>query len=98
MLLPLNLIFLFLQAVHLISVTMKDILFKKKLDGFRVGAGLSLSILLSLGRNDEINNNILTSISSMIETGYNYYMRERRGSKDYYTDDGYMYMIIIVLF
>ncbi len=54
---------------------MKDILFKKNLDGFRVGAGLSLSILLSLGRNDEINNNILTSISSMIETGYNYYMR-----------------------
>lgn len=40
--------------------------FKKDLDGFRVGSGLSLSILLSLGRNDEINNNILTSISSMI--------------------------------
>ncbi|WP_198294914.1 hypothetical protein [Brachyspira pilosicoli] len=63
--------------------------FKKDLDGFRVGSGLSLSILLSLGRNDEINNNILTSISSMIETGYNYYKRERRGNKDYYTDDGY---------
>ncbi|ADG72154.1 hypothetical protein [Brachyspira murdochii] len=67
----------------------KGYLFKKSLDGFRLGSGFSLSILLSLGRNDEINNNILTSISSMIETGYNYYMRERMGSKDYYTDDGY---------
>ena len=63
--------------------------FFDNLDGFRLGSGLSLSILLSLGRNDEINNNILTSISSMIETGYNYYMRERRGNKDYYTDQAY---------
>ncbi len=63
--------------------------FKKNLDGFRFGTGISVNVLLSLGRNDEINNNILTSISSMIETGYNYYKRERRGNKDYYTDDGY---------
>lgn len=63
--------------------------FFDNLDGFRLGSGLSLSLLLSLGRNDEINNNILTSISSMIETGYNYYMRERRGNKDYNTDQAY---------
>lgn len=63
--------------------------FLNDLDGFRIDSGLSLSILLSLGRNDKINNNILTSISSMIETGYNYYMRERRRYKDYYTDQDY---------
>ena len=33
--------------------------FFDNLDGFRLGSGLSLSVLLSLGRNDEINNNIL---------------------------------------
>ncbi|WP_295154176.1 outer membrane beta-barrel protein [uncultured Brachyspira sp.] len=68
--------------------------FFKELDGFRLGSGFSFSVLLSLGRNDRIDNNILTSISSMIETGYNYYERERLSDEYYYYQYDYHSIIL----
>ena len=55
-------------------------------DGFRFNSGFILNVHLALGRNDEIQNRILTSVSSMFETGYNFYNRRRSG-RSIFDDD-----------
>ena len=70
----------------------------KQDSGFRVSDyKISLNILLSAGYNHKINNNILTSISILAETGYNFsgYMRPEDG--DFGEEGGTLYFHSLVL-
>ena len=54
--------------------------------------------MLSIGRNDTILNNTLTSISSLFETGYNFYIRARTSAdtSDEQYNNYYLYNSIIL--
>ena len=70
----------------------------KQYNGFRVSnIKINLNTLLSVGYNHKINNNILTSISILAETGYNFsgYMRPKDG--DFGEEGGTVYFHSLVL-
>ena len=70
----------------------------KQYNGFRVSnIKINLNTLLSVGYNHKINNNILTSISILAETGYNFsgYMRPKDG--DFGEEGGTLYFHSLVL-
>ena len=70
----------------------------KQYNGFRVSnIKINLNTLLSIGYNHKINNNILTSISILAETGYNFsgYMRPEDG--DFGIEGGTVYFHSLVL-
>ena len=66
--------------------------------GDRIDSGFTASALLSIGRNDTILNNTLTSISSIFETGYNFYLRTRTAAdiSDAQYNNSYAYNSIIL--
>lgn len=68
------------------------------LQGNRIDSGFTANALLSIGRNDTILNNTLTSISSLFETGYNFYIRARTAAdtSDEQYNNYYMYNSIIL--
>ena len=70
----------------------------QNLSGFRVDSFKNtVNILLLAGYNHKINNNILTSISILAETGYNFsgYMRPKDG--DFGEEGGTLYFHSLVL-
>ena len=71
------------------------------LNGKREDLGYTANVLLSIGRNDKILNETLTSISSMFETGYNFYSRTRNAdilNENYNNSYAYNSIILGALF
>lgn len=67
------------------------------LNGDKIDSGFTANALLSIGRNDTILNNTLTSISSLFKTGYNFYIRTRTADiSDEQYNNSYMYNSIIL--
>lgn len=68
------------------------------IDKKEVNFGNTFNTIISLGANTSISNDVLTSISSMFETGYNIYFRTVRGYNSFkeYKDYHYIYHNIIL--